>query len=132
MNRDQYLAMRQDYVPDRLRLIFLCESPPQSGKYFYDVTGEVGEPLFRAMMLDVLKCKPDKKATGLTKFKAAGYFLLDSTYTPVDKLMKAARKRIILKNSALENLIHGSGTRRMKKVLCGKRVLDEPVPVRLK
>jgi len=99
MNREQYLAMRRDYMPDRLRLIFLCESPPKSENYFYDETGKVSEPLFRAMMLDVLKCKPENKVDGLAEFQSAGYLLVDSTYTPINKgFTNAARKHIILED----------------------------------
>lgn len=36
--------------PSPLKLVFILESPPVSGKYFYDPTGKTTEPLFAAMM----------------------------------------------------------------------------------
>jgi len=96
MRRDQYLAMRQEYMPDPLRLIFLCESPPASNKYFYDEDGKASETLFLAMMHHVLKCQPNSKMEGLTKFQSNGYLLTDATYRPVNEgLTVTARNRIL-------------------------------------
>jgi hypothetical protein len=73
MNRDFYLNQRNNYHPDKLNLIFLLESPPVSGKYFYDETGKTTEPLFSAFM-KFLNYSPSDKTDGLEHFKNEGYF----------------------------------------------------------
>lgn len=83
--RRHYHNLRAKYKPRRLRLVIIAESPPASGRYFYDLTGGVGEPLFRAMMKDVLGISPVTKEEGLTKFAKAGYLLVDATYVPVNR-----------------------------------------------
>src|SRR4051812_45254487 len=47
-NRDYYLRLRREYQPKIIKLIIVAESPPASGKYFYDSTGSTKEPLFAA------------------------------------------------------------------------------------
>jgi hypothetical protein len=55
-----------------------------SGKYFYDPEGLTTEPLFSAMMKEVLELSPQTKHEGLSEFAARDYPLLDATYTPVN------------------------------------------------
>lgn len=50
MNRDNYLQLRNRYLPSKLNLLFILESPPVSGNYFYDETGKTTEPLFSTFM----------------------------------------------------------------------------------
>ena len=57
MNKDYYLRLRKRYLPSKLNLLFILESPPVSGKYFYDETGATTEPLFRGIM-KLLNYKP--------------------------------------------------------------------------
>lgn len=83
-DRKYYLALRNLYHPDDLRCIFVFESPPCSGLYFYDATGKTGEPLFTAMM-KVLKFEASNKQEGLVRFQQSGFLLVDATYSQVDK-----------------------------------------------
>ena len=83
--RAHYLRLRRKFKPAEVRLIFVAESPPASGKYFYDITGTVTEPLFAAIMRDVLGQTPRTKTDGLRAFQDAGYTLVDATYTPVNR-----------------------------------------------
>ncbi|MDH3890184.1 MAG: hypothetical protein OEV49_03800 [candidate division Zixibacteria bacterium] len=83
--RAYYHKLRAVYTPRRPKLVIIAESPPASGKYFYDLTGRVTEPLLRAVMRDILGISPDSKEEGLTKFARAGFLLVDATYTPVNK-----------------------------------------------
>jgi hypothetical protein len=48
--RDYYLRLRKAYQPSSPKLVIIAESPPASGKYFYDSTGSPKEPLFAALM----------------------------------------------------------------------------------
>lgn len=84
MDEHYYAKLRSVYLPATCRLIFIAESPPVSGKYFYDPAGKVTEPLFSAMMKHVFQFSPHTKTEGLELFKQSGYVLLDATYTPVN------------------------------------------------
>jgi hypothetical protein len=80
----EYFALRAPYTPARPKVIFVLESPPVSGEYFYNPAGRLKESLFRAMMHDVLEIAPETKAQGLGEFAARGFLLIDATYTPVN------------------------------------------------
>lgn len=81
--RKAYIAKRDKYKPDQIRAIFILESPPKSGKYFYDEDGEPSEPLFKAMM-EVIDSKPADKVSGLAEFAKRGLLIIDASYTPVN------------------------------------------------
>jgi hypothetical protein len=102
MNEDYYFSLRNKYVPKKLKVIFVLESPPASGKYFYDKNGSVSEPLFSAMM-KLLNFNPQDKREGLKYFAESGHFLVDATYEPVNKLKGKIRENIILRN--YQNLV---------------------------
>jgi len=59
------------------------------------------EPLFRAMMKDVLELTPASKEEGLSRFREQGYFLIDATYTPVNQLPDSKKEAIILRDFPL-------------------------------
>ena len=94
-NKDYYLNLRHKYHPKVLKLIFILESPPVSGKYFYDPTGKTTEPLFSAMMR-LLGYIPADKKDGLEFFKEKGYLIIDATYKQVNKLKGKMRDDTIL------------------------------------
>ncbi|MBU1170881.1 MAG: hypothetical protein KKD44_15080 [Proteobacteria bacterium] len=95
MDKDNYLKLRNKYLPEALKLIFILESPPASGKYFYNETGKTTEPLFNEMM-KTFHYKPADKKDGLEFFKSQGFFLVDSTYKPVNKMKGKEREATIL------------------------------------
>jgi len=78
-----------------LSLIFILESPPVSGKYFYDETGKTTEPLFNEL-LKAFNYTPVDKRDGLNFFKSKGFFLVDATYKPVNKLKGKEKNNTIL------------------------------------
>jgi hypothetical protein len=88
-DRDYYLRLRRVYEPENIRLVIVAESPPASGKYFYDATGSTNEPLFAAIMLQLGR-SPISKEVGLRELQERGWVLVDATYQPVDKLTKEA------------------------------------------
>lgn len=102
MNKEYYYNLRNKYRPINLRIVFFLESPPVSGKYFYDEEGSVSEPLFSAMM-KLFNFNPQNKREGLTYFADSGYFIVDATYEPVNKLKGIKREKKILEN--FENLV---------------------------
>lgn len=95
MDKDYYLKLRNHHFPSDLRTIFILESPPESGKYFYDETGKVTEPLFKAMMI-LLNFSPETKKDGLLLFQKTGHFLVDATYKPINKLRGRVRNEAIM------------------------------------
>jgi len=97
MNISYYLNLRQQYHPRILQFIFILESPPISGLYFYDENGNISEPLFSEMM-KLLNFKPQNKREGLLFFRNCGYLLVDATYRPVNNLKGKIRDEEILKN----------------------------------
>jgi hypothetical protein len=98
--RDDYLALRRRYEPENMRLAIVAESPPASGKYFYDQSGAPTEPLFAALMRQ-LGHSPLTKESGLQEFQRNGWVLADATYEPVNGLSAADRDRIILRDYPL-------------------------------
>ena len=68
MQRSEYLALRRKFAPRSVKLVIVAESPPVSGKYFYNPTGSVGEPLYAALMLHV-PFAPTTKESGLLEFQ---------------------------------------------------------------
>lgn len=95
MDREHYIRLRERYRPEVLKVIFILESPPASGKYFYDETGLITEPLFKAFM-ELLKFEPKSKKDGLKYFSQTGHYLVDATYRPVNKLNDKERTEAII------------------------------------
>ncbi len=96
--RNEYLDLRRRYEPETgsIRLVLIAESPPASGKYFYDPTGVPSEPLFAALMKQLgLSRLPAAKEAGLCELQRRGWVLVDATYEPVDRLSTSGRKKVI-------------------------------------
>jgi hypothetical protein len=98
MGIQYYLDLRDEYRPETLRAIFILESPPDSGKYFYEPHKLYKGVLFSAMMQYVLKSKPSSKEAGLIEFQQKGYILVDAIYEPVNNLLPSEKARKILGN----------------------------------
>ena len=81
--------LRRLFRPRRVRLLFVGEAPPHSGRFFYSRNSG----LYRAMR-DSFQCVDatidDDKF--LTVFKAAGCYLIDLCPEPVDHLDAESRK----------------------------------------
>jgi hypothetical protein len=101
--KSHYDKLRSRYQPTRIKLVFLLESPPASGRYFYDPTGKTTEPLFAGLMRLIGK-NPGAKEEGLAAFAGKGLFLVDATYQPVNHIKSdKERNEAVLK--ALPELI---------------------------
>jgi hypothetical protein len=98
--RSEYLSMRREFEPtsERVKLVIVAESPPIGGKYFYNTSGEVTEPLFRALMRELGHITLKTKSEGLRKFKQRGWVLVDATYEQVNALDSPTRDRAILRD----------------------------------
>ena len=106
MTKSEYLKLRDRFTPENPKIMFVLESPPASGLYFYNPDGKTTEPLFKAMMKDVLEIEPRSKEAGLNEFSARGFFLVDATYTPVNRLEDEEKEAMILRDfpSLVEDL----------------------------
>lgn len=74
-----------------MRLLFVGESPPASGRFFY----QADSGLYRAMRSAFIAAFPSVRSDDfLDSFQALGCYLLDLCARPVDNLEPQKRKRI--------------------------------------
>lgn len=99
IHRSQYLALRREFEPLKVQLVVVAESPPTSGKYFYNADGAVSEPLFDALMQQIGFAASSKEG-GLREFQRKGWVLVDATYEPVNVKGKD-RDAVILRDYPL-------------------------------
>jgi hypothetical protein len=97
-SESSYKKLRNQYLPKSLKTIFIFESLPTGGGYFYNPDGRPSELLFRSLMKCLFGKKFNTKHDGLTCFANSGYFLVDPIYIPVDKLPDKEADELILKN----------------------------------
>ena len=115
-----------------MKLIFVLESPPKSGVYFYDPEGRTTEPLFSAMM-KIVDCEAATKQEGLAVFSHKGFFLVNATYNPVNHINNnRERNKAILSDlpELIQDLKRNIGNPRVKIVLVKAnicRLLEEPL-----
>jgi hypothetical protein len=81
--------LRLQYRPDRLRVLFIGEAPPASGKFFY----QRDSGLYRAFREAFQLADPSiTDANFLHVFQTAGCYLVDLCGYPVDQLSRASRR----------------------------------------
>jgi len=90
-----YLDLRARHRPGTVKFLFVLESPPTSGNFFYDPTGRVTEPLFSAMM-KIIGHEASSKEDGLAAFASKGCFLVDATYRPVNQIQNQNRRNQVI------------------------------------
>ena len=93
---------RRKYRPSKIRLLMIAESPPSSGGFFYFPKTIGKDHLFRETMktIGLWSAKsPMPRGTDKTpmlrNFQSMGFFLLDSSDYPVDKMPNHARMEAI-------------------------------------
>jgi hypothetical protein len=105
---EEYKALRNEYKPDVIKFIFLLESPPANGGYFYDKMNLTHQVLFKAMMwcigYEYRGLSEEIKETGLKQFQKYGCFLVDAVYTPINNVANFRERNQILKDN-LPNLL---------------------------
>jgi hypothetical protein len=81
--------LRRSFRPARIRLLFIGESPPASGRFFYSANSG----LYRAMLaaFQIADAEVDDE-NFLTRFRARGCYLTDLCREPVDHLDRAERR----------------------------------------
>jgi len=81
--------LRRRYRPDRVRILFVGESPPASGRFFY----QADSGLYRAVRDTFLAAFPSlQKTRFLDSFRSRGCYLVDLCGEPVDKMTRQARR----------------------------------------
>lgn len=81
--------LRELFRPARVDLLFIGESPPASGRFFYSRNSG----LYRAMLEAFRTVDPKiDHENFLTTFQACGCYLVDLSSEPVDKLSPAQRR----------------------------------------
>jgi hypothetical protein len=80
-------ALRASYRPHQITTLFVGESAPRSGKFFYDGDNSMVRYMQRATEAVI-------SGTGdfLDRFKSYGWYLDDLVLTPVNKMTNAQRK----------------------------------------
>jgi hypothetical protein len=83
--------LRRRYRPDQVRILFVGEAPPVSGRFFYQ--GDSG--LYRAVRDTFITAFPSlPKDEFLAAFRAFGCYLVDLCGQPVDHLPRSTRMSI--------------------------------------
>ena len=77
--------LRRSFRPDRITTLFVGESGPASGKFFYSGNSS----LYRAMMRAF-----GSRDTFFADFKGKGFYLDDLVLTPINKLERRERSRL--------------------------------------
>jgi hypothetical protein len=108
-----YIDLRNRYLPENPRVVFILESPPQGHGYFYDPSGKVSEVLFRAFM-KLLDFVPNDKDQGLKESARRGWVLVNPIYTPVNKLPDKEADKLILAN-------YKSFINDLDEIICGNK-----------
>jgi hypothetical protein len=81
--------LRRRYRPARVRILFVGESPPASGRFFF----HADSGLYRAIRNTFLSAFPDlKDADFLESFREMDCYLVDLCRRPVDRLTRTRRR----------------------------------------
>lgn len=82
--------LRKYYRPDRVQILFVGESPPASGRFFY----QADSGLYLAVRDTFLSALPSlQKSEFLDSFRSLGCYLVDLCGEPVDKMRPRDRRR---------------------------------------
>lgn len=89
--------LRRKYRPARVRLLFVGEAPPASGRFFY----QADSGLYRAIREAFAIAFPTmQEGNFLESFRDLGCYLVDLCREPVDGLSKGQRRRTWLESEA--------------------------------
>lgn len=94
MARDR---LRRRYRPAHVRILFVGEAPPASGRFFY----QADSGLYRAVRQSFVETFPDVASGDFRKaFQERGCYLIDLCGKPVDRMAPQQRKRICMEGEA--------------------------------
>jgi hypothetical protein len=82
-------GLRKRYLPDPVRILFVGESPPASGRFFY----QADSGLYRAVRDTFVTAFPSlQESEFLDSFRSLGCYLVDLCSQPVDHMNRNARE----------------------------------------
>jgi hypothetical protein len=82
--------LRRNFRPKQVRILFVGESPPASGRFFY----QADSGLYRAIREAFAKASPNLREVNFLKsFRDLGCYLVDLCEQPVDRLQPKARRQ---------------------------------------
>jgi hypothetical protein len=97
--KHRYTTERNKYKPSKVNVLFIAESPPSSGGYFYAEKTIGKDHLFRETMkalefwpIDTPMRRGCDKRRILNEFRSSGFFLIDTCEIPVDRLQSRERR----------------------------------------
>ena len=85
--------LRRQYRPRRVRILFVGEAPPASGRFFY----RADSGLYRAIFETFVAAFPSLRSSNekfLESFQEMGCYLVDLCGKPVDLMKPALRRRV--------------------------------------
>jgi hypothetical protein len=86
-------GLRRSYRPDHVKLLFVGESPPASGRFFY----QADSGLYRAIRNVFVAAFPKLQNEDFLKsFQGLGCYLVDLCGRPVDRLGRKQRRQACL------------------------------------
>ena len=89
--------LRGRYRPHRVRILFVGEAPPTSGRFFY--RADAG--LYRAVRDTFISAFPNLEKTHFIEaFRSLGCYLVDLCGQPVDRMDRKARQRVCFAGEA--------------------------------
>jgi hypothetical protein len=113
-------SIRLSYRPQRITVLFVGESAPASGKFFYKADPPVFREIRRAFSQHFgLQCE-DKEF--LDWFKARGCFLDDLVHTPINDKVSDARKAA--RSKGVESLASRIAEYRPKTIIAIMKTID--------
>jgi len=129
-----YVPARDKYKPcGKTRFLLIAESPPASGGYFYFHKSTGRDSLFRETM-KALTLFPENgkmqkdfdKVPLLKEFQSRGFFLVDASYSPVNKIPKSnERKRAVIRD--IPRLVVETMKLNPEKIIIVKRSIFDPI-----
>lgn len=82
--------LRERYRPERVRMLFVGEAPPASGRFFYNADSG----LYRAIREAFISVLPSlREENFLQSFSDLGCYLVDLCGRPVDRLSQKSRRK---------------------------------------
>lgn len=113
-----YETLREEFRPDKVNVLFVGESRPVNGTFFYKGNSNLAKYTREAFsveggpLLDM--------GTFLEEFRAAGCFLVDLCSMPVNNLMPADRRmRRRESETQLANVLNALKPKAVVIVMCG-------------
>ena len=81
--------LRRRYRPERVKVLFVGEAPPASGRFFY----QADSGLYRAIRETFIKAFPNlRDRPFLESFRSLGCYLVDLCSEPVDRMEARSRQ----------------------------------------